>query len=148
MPSIDERLREVEELLRKVLKRLEGIEETLKLLGLSNEVISTALKLTITFSLPASKAIEASRRIIESIRTLGAYDAIDRAIIEVLSGCEELSISEITRRVRRLRGTASRRIISERVKKLVSRGVIIKLGEKKPKYALTSCTKNEGWEHA
>ena len=78
---------------------------------------------------------------LSAIKNIGVYDAIDKAIIEVLSGCEALSILEITRRVKKLRGTASRRIIRERVKKLVDMGILAEVGEKRVKYVLTSCTK-------
>ena len=141
--SAEDRLRRVEKLLEMVIRKLEGIEEYLKTLGFSSDVLSTALKLTISFSLPASKAVEASRRIIEALGMLGTYDAIDRAIIEALSNCEELSISEITRRVRRLRGTASRRIVAERIRRLEDRGVVAKVGRRRFRYVLSRCLTDE-----
>jgi len=139
--DVEERLSRLEEILVRVLARLESIEEYLKALGISDDVLSSAFKLVTTFSLPAAAALEASKRAIEAIRILGGVDSISKSVIEVLSSCEELSISEITRRVRALRGRASRRIIRGRLKVLEAKGVVVNVGSKKPKYVLKSCLK-------
>lgn len=135
----EDRLRRVEELLAKVLARLEGIEAMLAALGITDETLSSAFRIATAFSLPAAAAIEAAKRTVEVIREVGAVDPISKAIIEALSGCEELSASEITRRVRAIRGTASRRIIRERLKKLERKGVVKRLGEGRLRYALSRC---------
>ncbi|OYT47440.1 MAG: hypothetical protein B6U85_05250 [Desulfurococcales archaeon ex4484_42] len=138
--SIEDRLERIEKLLENVIKRLNRVEEYLKLLGLNDEVVSSAFKLTIAFSIPISRAIEAARRVIESIKYLGIFDAIDRSIIESLADCKARGVSEITKNVKVLRGTASRRIIRNRLIKLLERNVVIKVGNgKRPKYTLKAC---------
>lgn len=138
----EERLRRVEELLTKVLARLEGIEAALAALGVTDETLTSAFRIATTFSMPAAVAIEAARRTIEAVREAGGVDPISKAIIESLSGCEELSTSEITRRVRAIRGTASRRVVRERIEKLMRKGVVRRVGDARPKYVLSKCVHN------
>ncbi len=138
--DLGERLRHVEEMLRDVLRRLDQIENYLKSASTGSEIIRIAHSLFLAFSLPAQLAIDAASRVIEAVRILGGADPITRSIIEALSGCEELSISEITRRVKALRGTASRRIVRERLVQLEERGIVIALGSGvKKRYILTIC---------
>ncbi len=140
--ELERRLRRVEELLNDVINRLVTIEGLLKSLGLSSEELMTAQRLVMVFSLPAVVAIKAAERVMRSIRGLRTLDPISRAIIEVLSNCEELSVSEVTRRVKLLRGVASRRIVSSRLAKLLREGVIVNVGsESRPKYLLKVCIK-------
>jgi|Deesub1362B_J571_1020462.scaffolds.fasta_scaffold00023_25 hypothetical protein len=60
-------------------------------------------------------------------------DEISMYIIRVLSRSDGLNISQITRGVKRLRGRASRRIIAQRLNKLVSMGIINEVIESKEK---------------
>lgn len=141
----EERLRRVEELLAKVLARLEGIEAMLAALGITDEALTSAFRIATTFSLPAAMAIEAAKKTIEVLRKMGSVDPISKAIIEALAGCEELSASEITRRVRAIRGTASRRIVRERLERLEKRGAVRKVGEGRPKYVLSRCVEEPSY---
>ncbi len=138
--DLGERLRRVEEMLRDVLRRLEYIESYLRAVGIGDEATRIAQSLFLAFSLPAQLAIDAASRVIEAVRVLGSVDPITRSVIEALSNCEELSISEITRRVKALRGTASRRIIRERLALLEERGIVIAIGSGiKKRYILAAC---------
>ncbi len=51
-------------------------------------------------------------------------DDIDKNIIRALATKGPLNISQLTEEVRKLRGSASRRIISERLKVLEKRGLV------------------------
>ncbi len=138
--DIEERLRRVEELLQDVLRRLEHIENYLRTIGIGGEVARVAQSLFLAFSLPARLAIDAASRVVEALKVLGGADPITRSVIEALSSCEELSVSEITRRVKALRGTASRRIVRERLALLEERGVVIAIGSGvKKRYTLAAC---------
>jgi len=57
------------------------------------------------------------------------YDNISKAIVEVLSRKERLNISQLTEQVRKERGSASRRIVRERVDKLIETGVLREVDE-------------------
>jgi len=138
--DIYERVKRLEKMLEELMNRLNNIEEKLRTLGIEQPTLSIASQLVIAFSMPAIQALEASRRAIAAISKLSVIDPINEAIIEVLSSCETLSISEITRRVRVLRGSASRRIIRERLKGLESLDIVVNVGNNdRPKYLLNEC---------
>lgn len=138
--DIYERVKRLEKMLEELMNRLNNIEEKLRTLGIEQPTLSIASQLVIAFSMPAIQALEASRRAIAAISKLSVIDPINEAIIEVLSNCEALSISEITRRVRVLRGSASRRIIRERLKRLEILDIVVNVGSSdRPKYILNEC---------
>lgn len=125
----EERIARLEEHVENITKRLGMIEESLRVLGISGEIIMTAARLVTAFSKPVIVALESARRVAE-LTSIVEGDVISRAIIEALSSCEPLSISEVTRKVRVLRGKASRRIISSRIERLSEKGIIVWIGEK------------------
>jgi len=120
----EEREEKLEKLLEMVLERLDRIEKLLFSSGVEDaEIVSIASKLILAFSLPAFKAFEISSKITRLIKRK-QLDDISRTIIETLAVRGPLSISELTRSVREVRGRASRRIIGERVKKLEREGIV------------------------
>lgn len=136
--SIEERLDYIEKLVSEILDRLRRIEKLLG--GEEKATIETAAILVAGSLMPATIALEAARRVVEATKRAGGLDPISRSIIEALSSCEELSASEITRRVRSLRGTASRRIVTERLRRLERRGLVNRIGDgPKTRYLLTAC---------
>jgi len=71
---------------------------------------------------------------------LSRADSITETIIYVLSTCREQSISDVYRGVKKLRGKASRRVISGKLKILESSGIVVNTGSsKRPKYVLRDC---------
>ena len=65
-----------------------------------------------------------------------AQDDISRCIVQALAVKGALNTSAITRQVAAMRGKASRRIVRDRVKKLVEQGVLLRIDQRIPTYEL------------
>jgi len=104
----------------------EGLATTLQLtkagLGLYGEPLKIASRLKAAENYMRQKPI--------------AQDDISRCIVQALAMKGALNISAITRQVATMRGKASRRIVRERVKRLVEQGVLAKVDGQVPKYEL------------
>jgi DNA-binding transcriptional ArsR family regulator len=140
--TLEKRLERLERLLLDAVRRLEKLEELLSSMGSEAAV---AARLATVFSMPAYAAIEAARRITRLYPRVS--DPVSRAVLEALADCEPHSISEVTKRIRELRGTASRRIVRERLSLLASRGIVLveEHGGRRL-YRLASCREGLGRE--
>ncbi len=130
MTDVEERLEKLERLLSDIMEKLDVIESMLSpsWAGNAGDVVRIASQLVLAFSMPALTAVEAAARVVGSLNASVSRDDITLATIEGLSTCEPLTISELTRRVRKARGRASRRIVRERIQRLTSSGVVVFVG--------------------
>ncbi|RLI39029.1 hypothetical protein DRO60_02380 [Candidatus Bathyarchaeota archaeon] len=123
----EEKVEELSKKLDEVIRRLDAIEEALaflKSLGLTPELLSILIGGTELYS----SRLRAMRRALvaeQVLKRLPRGDDISRHIIEALAEGGPMNISELTRAVRARRGRASRRIIRQRLKKLLEMGLVV-----------------------
>ncbi|WP_148706321.1 hypothetical protein [Aeropyrum camini] len=114
----------IERLLAEVLERLRRIEE---MAGAGGREARIAAEIATAFTLPIHEAISTARRVAQAVSRVDqrmADDGIARAIVEVLAVNGPTTLRGLEREVRRLRGTASRRVIRERLRVLERLGIV------------------------
>ncbi len=126
LKSVSQRLNKIESILSEILPQLQEFSRSAKILQRGFKFYESVLG-----------AIEKLRSVayIEDEYPELKSDPISLEIIKSLEQYGALNISQLTRYVRMARGTASRRIIRERIKKLISMGIIeIAYEDEKAKY--------------
>ena len=123
---MSEDLLRIEGLLKEVIKRLDRLEALLTALGFQEvEEVRLAGELSLGLSLPVVKALNAALRTVRVASKYKLVDEVSKAIVKVLASSEGvLTLSELTRRVRKLRGRASRRTVAKKVRILSEKGVV------------------------
>ena len=125
MSELDERLKRLEELLRLVLIKISKIEELLlKTNSNALEEVRLASSIMLSFSIPAIEALELASKAIKLARSVNLVDEITISILLALLMKDRVTVSELTRIVRKIRGKASRRIITERLKRLEESNIV------------------------
>jgi hypothetical protein len=71
-----------------------------------------------------------------------AQDDISRCIVQALAVKGPLNVSAITRQVATMRGRASRRIVRDRVKRLIAQSVLMRKNGRIPVYELVERERN------
>jgi len=125
----EEKLDELSRKLDEVLRRLEALENSLSLLDQMG-FLPELMRLLFGGARLYSSQLKALRRVLAAeklLRELGPGDEISRCIIEALAEEGPMNISELTRAVRARRGTASRRIIRERLEALLEKGLVVEV---------------------
>ena len=121
--SIEERIRKLEERIESLAKLLEELRRIAEGDPEARAVIAIALR-ALSYN---RNALGIARWVLDAerkLKSLGLADDISRAVIEVLATRGPMNISQITRAVRELRGRASRRIVAERLKRLLEVGLV------------------------
>ncbi len=133
--SLEQRLAEMEDKLNYVILQINTLknkvgEENPELKQLLNllQVITGTLEISKAPFTALSRTLSIKDRIIKHHPEI-QYDDISKAIIDALERKKELNLSQLTDQVRKERGTASRRIVRERVQKLIEKGLIEEVDE-------------------
>ena len=92
------------------------------------QILTSSLQISKAPLTAISTTLTIKDRIVERFPDI-KYDEISKTIIEVLERKERLNLSQLTEEVRKIRGSASRRIIRERVEKLEQEGIIREVDE-------------------
>ena len=116
----------LEERLEALAKRIEDLELKLSRESLLLDEVVKELRLMKNISL-ASALLLRTAAYIKGYR----YDDISRHIIEALLRAGPMNISQLTNFLRKVRGTASRRIVSEKIKILNRLGLVEKIPGKR-----------------
>jgi len=120
--NVEERLRSIESKLEEVLRALSRIEEVLS--GNIGD-FSVLSGLMGALGLPPLKAAEAALRLRRALMAFRSnLDPTARAVVEALASGEWMSISEITRVIKALRGRASRTTVRRKVELLEKAGLV------------------------
>ncbi|MCG3221600.1 MAG: hypothetical protein H7641_09500 [Candidatus Heimdallarchaeota archaeon] len=128
--SLESRLSELEEKINYVILQINNLQrkvtednpELKQMMSLLQILTSTLQVSKAPFSV-LSQTLSLKERILERFPDF-KYDEISKAIISSLERKERLNISQLTEQVRKERGSASRRIIRERVDKLIDEEII------------------------
>jgi hypothetical protein len=115
LDEISKRLARVEQLIEKIGPGLDEVSESAKVIREGFEFYDGMVKLMTKFT-------KAER--LESRYGDLKKDQISWLIIRILDNSRPLNISQLTAAIRAERGTASRRIVRERVNTLLHRGII------------------------
>jgi len=121
-------LDDVRALLEEILLRVERLEKKLESLERRDEqqllaLVAKLLRIGIS-PIEIADAVSRLKSISSPTVVSQLSDGISRAIVELLALKGPMSISQLTRELRSYRGRASRRVVSERVKRLREMGLV------------------------
>ncbi len=127
---LENRMAELEEKINYVILQINNLQhkvsdsnpELKQMMGLL-KILTTSLQVTKAPFAVLSQALSLKERLVERFPHL-KYDDISKSILAALERKERLNISQLTDQVRKERGSASRRIVRERVDKMIEEGII------------------------
>ena len=128
--SLENRITELEEKINYVILQINNLQHKVsdsnpELKEMMNllQILTSTLQITKAPFTVLSQTLSMKERILEMNPDI-KFDEISKAIISALERKERLNISQLTEQVRKERGSASRRIVRERVEKLISQEII------------------------
>ncbi len=127
---LENRMAELEEKINYVILQINNLQhkvsdsnpELKQMMGLL-KILTTSLQVTKAPFAVLSQALSMKEQLVERFPHL-KYDDISKSILASLERKERLNISQLTEQVRKERGSASRRIVRERVDKMIEDGII------------------------
>ena len=127
---LENRMAELEEKINYVILQINNLQhkvsdsnpELKQMMGLL-KILTTSLQVTKAPFAVLSQALSMKEQLVGRFPHL-KYDDISESILASLERKERLNISQLTEQVRKERGSASRRIVRERVDKMIEDGII------------------------
>ncbi len=127
---LENRMTELEDKINYVILQINNLQhkvsdsnpELKQMMGLL-KILTTSLQVTKAPFAVLSQALSLKERLVERFPHL-KYDDISKSILAALERKERLNISQLTDQVRKERGSASRRIVRERVDRMIEEGII------------------------
>ncbi len=127
---LENRMTELEEKINYVILQINNLQHKvsdsnpeLKQMMSLLQILTTSLQVTKAPFAILSQALSLKDRLVERFPLL-KHDDISKSILAALERKERLNISQLTEQVRKERGTASRRIVRERVDKMMKEGIL------------------------
>ena len=131
--ALDSRISELEEKINYVILQITNLQHKVsdsnpELKQMMNllQILTSTLQISKAPLTVASQTLTLKDAILQRFPDL-KYDSISKAIIVALDRKKRLNISQLTEQVRKERGSASRRIVRERVDKLIESGIIAEI---------------------
>ncbi|MCG3259734.1 MAG: hypothetical protein H7644_08310 [Candidatus Heimdallarchaeota archaeon] len=128
--ALNSRISELEEKINYVILQINNLQHKVsdsspELKQMMNllQILTSTLQFSKAPLTVASQTLTLKDTILQRFPDL-KYDSISKAIIVALDRKKRLNISQLTEQVRKERGSASRRIVRERVDKLIESGII------------------------
>jgi len=128
--ALDSRISELEEKINYVILQITNLQHKVsdsnpELKQMMNllQILTSTLQISKAPLTVASQTLTLKDTILQRFPNL-KYDSISKSIIVALDRKKRLNISQLTEQVRKERGSASRRIVRERVDKLIESGII------------------------
>lgn len=122
-------LEEVQERLEEISSRLQRVETLMERIGPGIEEVSESAAVIREGFEFYDGMVKLMTKFTKAERLESRYgdlkkDQISWLIVKILDGSQPLNISQITASIRAERGTASRRIVRERINSLLKRGIL------------------------
>ncbi|MCE4607140.1 MAG: winged helix-turn-helix domain-containing protein [Desulfurococcales archaeon] len=113
--------------IEKILHDLAGYDDSL------TPLIIFLVELGLAAPIKVTSVFKRMKKAYQDLISIGIKDEITRSIISILASKGELHVSELEREMRRVRGSASRRIIYDRLRLLEKTGFVssIKRGNRR-----------------
>ncbi len=128
--ALESRISELEEKINYVIIQITNLQDKvsdsnpeLKQMMKLLQILTSTLQISKAPLTLASQTLTLKDTILQRFPDL-KYDSISKAIIVALDRKKRLNISQLTEQVRKERGSASRRIVRERIDKLIESGII------------------------
>ena len=128
--QLEERITDLEDKINYVILQINNLQhkvsdsnpEMKQLMGLL-QILTTSLQISKTPFSVISQTLTLKERMIKRFPSI-KFDDISKAIVSALERKERLNISQLTEQVRKERGSASRRIVRERVDRMIEEGIL------------------------